>query len=159
MKKVYVLVAAAFAAFAALSVGSASFAAGDCHQSYGCEQPDDTVPATDETIPSTEETTTTVGGDTPTPNTQGVPTTASTPTTAAAPIVTDEATTTTAAAAGVTVSTDVVDQGAPTTTVRKASDGLLPNTGSDVAIPLILAGLAAGTGAATLLVRRRSNAS
>ncbi|MBI5087897.1 MAG: LPXTG cell wall anchor domain-containing protein [Actinobacteria bacterium] len=59
-----------------------------------------------------------------------------------------------------TVSTDQVGQEAPTTTTRRpGSDGLLPNTGGDIAMPLVLAGLAAGTGAATLLVRRRTNVS
>ncbi len=144
MKKVYVLVAAVFAAFAALSVGSASFASGPC-ASCG---PGDSVPATDDTVPSTDETTTTAA----------VTTTTAAETTTTAALIT----TTTAAAGGVTVSS--VDQAAPTSAAQVSPssvlrDGLLPNTGTDVAIPLILASLAAGTGAATLLVRRRSNVS
>ena len=144
MKKVYVLVAAVFAAFVALSVGSASFASGPC-ASCG---PGDSVPATDDTVPSTDETTTTAA----------VTTTTAAETTTTAALIT----TTTAAAGGVTVSS--VDQAAPTSAAQVSPssvlrDGLLPNTGTDVAIPLILASLAAGTGAATLLVRRRSNVS
>ena len=144
MKKVYVLVAAVFAAFVALSVGSASFASGPC-ASCG---PGDSVPATDDTVPSTDETTTTAA----------ITTTTAAETTTTAALIT----TTTAAAGGVTVSS--VDQAAPTSAAQVSPssvlrDGLLPNTGTDVAIPLILASLAAGTGAATLLVRRRSNVS
>ena len=152
MKKVYVLVAAVFAAFAALSVGSASFASGPC-ASCG---PGDSVPATDDTVPSTDETTTTAAETTTTAALITTTTAAETTTTAAL------ITTTTAAAGGVTVSS--VDQAAPTSAAQVSPssvlrDGLLPNTGTDVAIPLILASLAAGTGAATLLVRRRSNVS
>ena len=151
MKKVYVLVAAVFAAFAALSVGSASFASGPC-ASCG---PGDSVPATDDTVPSTDETTTTAAETT---TTAAITTTTAAETTTTAALIT----TTTAAAGGVTVSS--VDQAAPTSAAQVSPssvlrDGLLPNTGTDVAIPLILASLAAGTGAATLLVRRRSNVS
>lgn len=141
MKKVYVLVAAAAAAFGALSIGSASFA------SSGSVPTDETVPATDDTVPVTDSpTTTTIAPTTIAPTT--IESTTST-------------TTTVLQAGGVTVSSDAsVGQEAPTTTIRRVgSDGLLPNTGADIAIPLVLAGLAAGTGAATLLVRRRSNAS
>ena len=158
MKKVYVLVAAVFAAFVALSVGSASFASGPC-ASCG---PGDSVPATDDTVPSTDEVTTTAAETTTTA--AETTTTAATMTTLAAAETTSSAAlvTTTAAAGGVTVSS--VDQAAPTSAAQVSPssvlrDGLLPNTGTDVAIPLILASLAAGTGAATLLVRRRSNVS
>jgi LPXTG-motif cell wall-anchored protein len=157
MKKVYVLVAALVATFGALSMGSASFAA-----STDSVPSDDTVQATDDTVPATDTAPTTAAPTTAAPTT-AAPTTAA-PTTAAPTTAASETTASTAApttaALGVSESSDQVGQEAPTSTIRRVgSDGLLPNTGGDMAIPLILAGLAAGTGAATLLVRRRSNAS
>jgi LPXTG-motif cell wall-anchored protein len=157
MKKVYVLAAALAAVFGALSMGSASFA------SSGDSVPitDDTVPATNDTVPATDSSTTVAVTDSSTTDSS---------TTSIASESTDSTSTTTtelasglpttvAEVSGVTASTSAVGQEAPTTTIRRVgSDGLLPNTGGDIAIPLILAGLAAGTGAATLLVRRRSNA-
>jgi LPXTG-motif cell wall-anchored protein len=157
MKKVYVLVAALVATFGALSMGSASFAA-----PTDSVPPDDTVQATDDTVPATDTAPTTAAPTTAAPTTAApttaAPTTAA-PTTIAATTIASTAAPTTAAL-GVTESSAEVGQEAPTSTTRRVgSDGLLPNTGGDMAIPLILAGLAAGTGAATLLVRRRSNVS
>jgi LPXTG-motif cell wall-anchored protein len=158
MKKVYVLGAALFAAFAALSVGSASFA--DHCPSYGnCDHPGDSVPSTDDTIPNTDPTTSSTTTTVEVTTTSAATTTTQAAVTTAESTTTSTSTTTTVDASGVTVSTDEVGQAAPTTAPRVGSDGLLPNTGSDIAMPLILGGLAAGTGAATLLVRRRSNAS
>jgi LPXTG-motif cell wall-anchored protein len=162
MKKVYVLVAAIIATFGALSVGSATFAApGDSVPVDSVPATNDTVPGTD-SVPSTDSSTTT--STTVAPTTVAPTTTASTTTSTTIQTLqasTDSSTSTTASVLGVTVSSsDQVGQEAPTSTIRKVgSDGLLPNTGSDIAIPLILALLAAGTGAATLLVRRRSNIS
>ncbi|MCU1360932.1 MAG: hypothetical protein JWN99_2221 [Ilumatobacteraceae bacterium] len=159
MKKVYVLVAA-IAAFGALSVGSTSFAA-DHRSVDSVPATDDTVPATDDTVPATDSVPTTAPSTTAAPTTS--PVTTDSPTTTAAavlPTTLDTTTTSSVAPAGITESSALVGQEAPTTTTKKVgSDGLLPNTGGDVAIPLILALLAAGTGAATLLVRRRSNVS
>ena len=163
MKKVYVLVAVSVAAFGAASAGSMSFASGECHQSYGdCSSiPDDSVPSTDDSVPPTDPTTT---------DGQDTTTTVDDTSTSAATTVPGEVTTsaagevTTSAAGEVTTSAagseSSVDQLLPSSVspTSVGSDGLLPNTGGgDIAIPLLLAGLAAGTGAATLLVRRRSN--
>jgi LPXTG-motif cell wall-anchored protein len=154
MKKVYVLGAALFAAFVALSAGSASFAADDCPSYGNCNPPGDSVP--DDTIPQTSDPTTTA--EATTTSAEATTTSAEATTTSAEATTTSAEATTTSAASGATVTTDEVGQAAPTTLPRVGSDGLLPNTGSDIAMPLILGGLAAGTGAATLLVRRRSNA-
>jgi LPXTG-motif cell wall-anchored protein len=81
--------------------------------------------------------------------TEVVPTTtAATPTTT--PTSVSPATTVAAAAP----TTTVVAAAAPTTAA--ASSGSLPATGGDMTLPLILAGLAAGTGAALLMVRRKA---
>ncbi|MGD9999996.1 MAG: LPXTG cell wall anchor domain-containing protein [Ilumatobacteraceae bacterium] len=145
MKKVNVLTATVVAVLGALSVGSAAFASGGCDQSWGCDSLPDTVPVT---VPTTTAAPTTEAPTTAAPTTEAS-------TTSAAP--TSAAPTSEAGGGVVTVSTEEVGQEAPTTTTRRGSDGLLPNTGTDIAIPLVLAGLAAGTGAATLLVRRRTN--
>jgi LPXTG-motif cell wall-anchored protein len=86
------------------------------------------------------ETTTTVV-DTPT-------TTVDTPTTTETP-----APTTTQVASNAPTTTVQVASNAPTTTLG----GSLPTTGGDMTLPLILAGLAAGTGAALLMVRRKAS--
>ncbi|MFN8022685.1 MAG: LPXTG cell wall anchor domain-containing protein [Acidimicrobiales bacterium] len=60
---------------------------------------------------------------------------------------------TTTTVTAVSPTTTVVAAAAPTTV---ASSGALPATGGDMTLPLILAGLAAGTGAALLMVRRKA---
>ncbi|MFN6118732.1 MAG: LPXTG cell wall anchor domain-containing protein, partial [Actinomycetes bacterium] len=95
------------------------------------------------------------------PTTTAPTTTAPTTTAPAttAPATTAPATTTTVASAGPT--TTVVAAAGPTTTVTGGSvttvpGGSLPVTGGDMTLPLILAALAAGTGAALLIVRRKA---
>ena len=91
----------------------------------------------------------------PTAPTTTAPTTTAPTTTAP----TTTAPTTTVASAGPT--TTVVAAAGPTTTVTGGSvttvpGGSLPVTGGDMTLPLILAALAAGTGAALLIVRRKA---
>jgi LPXTG-motif cell wall-anchored protein len=150
MKKVNVLTAAVIGVLGALSMGSSAFASGGCDQSWGCDSIPDTVPVT--SAPTTTAAPTTEAPTTAAPTTAAPTSAAPTSAPAAAP-------TSDAGGGAVTVSsTEQVGQEGPTTTARRpGSDGLLPNTGSDIAIPLVLAGLAAGTGAATLLVRRRTS--
>ena len=110
--------------------------------------PTTTAPTT--TAPTTTAPTTTA------PTTTAPTTTAPTTT---APATTAPATTTTVASAGPT--TTVVAAAGPTTTVTGGSvttvpGGSLPVTGGDMTLPLILAALAAGTGAALLIVRRKA---
>ena len=113
--------------------------------------PTTTAPTT--TAPTTTAPTTTA------PTTTAPTTTAPTTT---APTTTAPATTTTVASAGpTTTTTTVVAAAGPTTTVTGGSvttvpGGSLPVTGGDMTLPLILAALAAGTGAALLIVRRKA---
>jgi LPXTG-motif cell wall-anchored protein len=85
------------------------------------------------------------------------PTTTAAPTTTVAGPTTTVATPTTPAP-----TTTAVGSGGPTTTVASGGSvttvpgGSLPATGGDMTLPLILAGLAAGTGAALLMVRRKA---
>ncbi len=79
----------------------------------------------------------------PTTTAVGATTTLPGPTTTAAPTTTPAPTTTAAGSAG------------PAPSVP---GGSLPATGGDMTLPLILAGLAAGTGAALLMVRRKASA-
>jgi LPXTG-motif cell wall-anchored protein len=90
------------------------------------------------------------------------------PTTTIAPTTTVVGPTTTTAVAPTTTTavaptTTAVGSGGPTTTAASGSvttipSGSLPATGGDMTLPLILAGLAAGTGAALLMVRRKAGA-
>ncbi|CAB4573026.1 unannotated protein [freshwater metagenome] len=120
--------------------------------------PTTTAPTT--TAPTTTAPTTTAP--TTTAPTTTAPTTTAPTTTApatTAPATTAPATTTTVASAGPT--TTVVAAAGPTTTVTGGSvttvpGGSLPVTGGDMTLPLILAALAAGTGAALLIVRRKA---
>jgi LPXTG-motif cell wall-anchored protein len=154
MKKVYLLAGGLIASFGALSVGAAAFASSGCNQSSGCPSVPDTVPVT-ESVPTTPETT-------PPTMPPSTPETTAGPTSSVAPQTTEQAgsggPTTTGQAGAATTSSEQVGQEAPTTTARPAGDSLLPNTGTDIAMTLGLAALAAGTGAATLLVRRRNAA-
>ena len=146
MKKVYVLVAASLAAFGAVSAGSMTFAS--------VPSTDDSVPATDPdpTDPVVTDPTTTIE----------VTTTSDAATTSSVdvgPTSSDAVTTSASVDPSSSVEQLLPTSSAAVTPTSVGTDGLLPNTGGDIAIPLVLAGLAAGTGAATLLVRRRSNAS
>lgn len=94
---------------------------------------------------------------TPPTTTTAAPTT----TTAVGPTTTVAGPTTTAPAP----TTTAVGSGGPTTTAAGSAGptptvpgGSLPATGGDMTLPLILAGLAAGTGAALLMVRRKASA-
>ena len=86
------------------------------------------------------------------------------PTTTAAPTTTVAGPTTTVVTPTTTPAptTTAVGSGGPTTTVASGGSvttvpgGSLPATGGDMTLPLILAGLAAGTGAALLMVRRKA---
>ncbi len=89
------------------------------------------------------------------------------PTTTAAAVTTVAGPTTTPAptvAGPTTTPAPAVGAGGPTTTAAGGGSapavpgGSLPATGGDMTLPLILAGLAAGTGAVLLMVRRKASA-
>jgi LPXTG-motif cell wall-anchored protein len=89
------------------------------------------------------------------------PTTTAAPTTTVARPTTTVVTPTTTPTTTPAPTTTAVGSGGPTTTVAGGSvttvpGGSLPATGGDMTLPLILAGLAAGTGAALLMVRRKA---
>lgn len=83
----------------------------------------------------------------------GGPTTTVTTPTSTPAVGTTPTTTTVVSAGGPT--TTIVSAGGPTTTAP-SSGGSLPATGGDMTLPLILAALAAGTGTALLMVRRKA---